>query len=1435
MKKIRITVITGISVILIGIAFAWMWMHYFSKTKIVFVNFPLVTLGEIYKANTNDWITLKDLSPEEIEAIDGYDMVFINGMGLHITEEQRAVVEKLARKGLPVLTTSATNPANKINSLDSLHQASIKAYLDNGGRQNYRSMLAYVRKYIDKKWIKAEAPDSLVETENVLFSHIDSRHQEEEAKGFNSVSAYNRFLKEQGLWKENAPRVIVTGPMGDPAPLVAALEEKGNVVYNVHSMLKIVQRHLIDSIRPDMVINLAHGRMGDYIIRTLEKWNIPLLAPLNANRLVESWEKNPMGMNGGFLSQSVVTPEIDGALRPYVLYGLYQDKEGLHHLKAIPERLEQFVQTVQNYLTLRKIPNSEKKIAVYYFKGPGQHALTASGMEVTNSLFNVLKRLKQEGYDVSGLPATADELGKMIQKQGAVFNAYAEGATEAFMKNGQPLFITQDTFDNWAKQSLRPSMYEELKKVNGPFPGAYMSKDGKLAVACLRFGKIALLPQYPAGVGSDDFKIVHGTHTAPPYPYVASYLWAQYGFEANAIIHFGTHGSLEFTPEKQVALSNLDWPDRLVGNLPHIYVYTIANVGEGMIAKRRSYAGLQSYLTPPFMESSVRTIYKALEQAIQNYNHLLAEEGVKAAAIEKAAREVKQKTISLGIHRELKLDSISQVPYSEEDIARIESFAEELANEKITGQLYTMGVPYENERIVSSVYAMSTEPIAYSLLALDKLRKRVGPDVEKHRSLFTEKYLEPAKKIVQRILQNPHEATDAYVCRLADISKEEMEEAENIMASNMSPDDLMALMMNAAEMSEMKAAQGQMRAEQVLSQTPNNGGKMKSEPAHRPDVAGMNRHQQPDSASKSKMGQNRTGGRPSMKAMMKNRKYTKAQMAKARAIADLRRTVLNVDYYRKALLDSPEKEMVSLVNALNGGYTAPSPGGDPIANPNTLPTGRNLFAVNAEATPTEVAWEKGVRMAERTLELYRKAHHDSLPRKVSYTLWSGEFIETEGATVAQVLYMLGVEPIRDAFGRVNDLRLIPSSELKRPRIDVVVQTSGQLRDLAASRLFLINRAVEMAASAKDDSYRNEVYEGVVETERILVEKGVSPKEARQIAGFRVFGGVNGNYGTGIQAMVEAGDRWEDRSEIARTYLNNMGAFYGSEKGWEQFKKELFGAALSRTDVVIQPRQSNTWGALSLDHVYEFMGGLSLAVQEVTGKTPEAYFSDYRNRNNARVQDLKEAIGVESRTTLFNPVYIREKMKGGATSAGGFTELVRNTYAWNVVRKQAIDAEMWNEIYEVYVKDKFGLGVQEFFEKKNPAALQEMTAVMLETIRKGMWRASDEQVKELARMHTDLVNKYDAACSGFVCDNKRLKQFITSKVEANVAQKYQQQLRKAVEANVGDKNGMVMKKEVTETDTSKTTLGRLSNYAIVVFVLAALVAIAIYVRKRRKQM
>ena len=224
------------------------------------------------------------------------------------------------------------------------------------------------------------------------------------------------------------------------------------------------------------------------------------------------------------------------------------------------------------------------------------------------------------------------------------------------------------------------------------------TEDGRLGIARLQLGNVVLMPQNAAGRGNDNFKVVHGTDAAPPHTYIASYLWMQFGFKADALVHFGTHGSLEFTPRKQVALSSNDWPDRLVGAVPHFYIYTIGNVGEGMTAKRRSYAGLQSYLTPPFMESSVRGIYRELMERIKIYNNMegacscggehdhehAKKDTRNEADLRRASLAVKAATVKLGIHRELGLDSVMTVPYSEDDILRIENFAEELRSGRLS-------------------------------------------------------------------------------------------------------------------------------------------------------------------------------------------------------------------------------------------------------------------------------------------------------------------------------------------------------------------------------------------------------------------------------------------------------------------------------------------------------------------------------------------------------------------------------------------------------------------------------------------------------------------------------------------------------------------------------------------------------------------------------
>lgn len=1435
MIKIRLSrrrlavILTSVAIIACAIS---VWNVWFSRTYIAFVNFQPIALQSFSQANDNSFVRLFDVATDDIGDLNGYDIVFVNGMGLNITAEQRAHLQQLAEGGTPVYTTMATNPDNNITNLTVDETVTVQQYMMHGGRANYRNLLRFLRRNIDGKAAFCDAPEAPEEkpTDYLYFPEAD------EERCFTSVADYERYMKSAGIYVEGGRRIIVTGQIADPSDLVKALvATKRYNVYPVTSLARLTD--YVAEIRPEAVVNLAHGRLGDDMVELLKANNTLLFDPLTINGEAAEWEDDAMGMMGGFLSQSVVTPEIDGAIRTQVLFAQKRDDNGLLKSYAIPERLESFIATVDRYMTLRTKQNGDKRVAIVYFKGPGQAKLVASGLDVVPSLYGFLCNMKAQGYRLDGLPTTLSEFEKQIDERGSIFNSFAAGSAANFLRNGNPQLVGRDEYDGWCRTSLRADRMDAVNKTFGKFPGDHnilRTDNGQLAFPRLQYGNVVILPQPMAGEGKDEFRIVHGTDEVPPHSYIAPYLWIQHGFRADALIHFSTHGSLEFTPQKQVALSSADWPDRLVGELPHFYLYTIDNVGEAMTAKRRSYAQMVSHLTPPYHESNLRDTYKGLEKLLREYS---AKTENKTATAEK----IKQVVAILGIDKDLRLPTDGQTTYNDDDINRIETYAEELMNEKVGGTPYRLGTPYAAGDIRTSVFAMTTDPIAYCKYNIDRQTGRVRKGVEPGNMLFNDTYMAPAKRLVEQLYDGNGNVTDELICRVAGIDKEQLNRCREIIAKRNAPKGMLA-MMKAAGKKDAKATG-------AANMKPKTTGPI-AEPKNG-IVAKFMRHQMRKMLAKKdpemmvKVAQKMGASPKAIKKMREAMGRTKPAVEKqetaenentnlALAVDDIERALRNVTVYRRMLLESPQMEIDALMNALNGGFTAPSPGGDPIANPNTLPTGRNLFAINAEETPSEDAWEKGITLAKNTIDDYIKAHNGEFPRKVSYTLWSGEFIQTGGATIAQVLYMLGVEPVRDRFGRVNDLRLIPSEQLGRPRIDVVVQTSGQLRDLAASRLFLIHRAVAMAATADDGDTENMVRKGVEESERYLIDKGVSPKEARELSAYRVFGGLNGGYGSGIQGMVEQGNAWNDESEVARQYVSNMGAFYGDETKWSAHAEEAFAAALTRTDVVVQPRQNNSWGALSLDHVYEFMGGMNLAIRNITGKDPDAYFSDYRNRNGYRMQDSKDAIAVEARTKLFNPSYIKEAIHGGATSTDALAEMVRNTYGWNVMKPKAVTKQMWDEIYDVYVKDSHDLGIHEAMGETNPAAMMEITATMMETARKGYWKATKEQLADIARLHTSFVSKYGPSGSAFEGGNPLLRKFISANAGKQAANTYEQDMRRMAEAkpSSGDKKAMVMERETTTAAPEAENRSAAGGIVVVAIVVVAFVVTVIMMRRKR---
>ena len=177
-----------------GLLILWgLWASLCSPTKVAFMNYQAIQLGEIARANDNGMVKLYELQPSEASRAGRYDMLFINGMGLRITEEERAAVQHAADKGLPVISTMVTNPANDINTLDSADVSAVKSYLENGGPDNYRNMLAYVRKYIDGKPVFAPEPSpaEIYEVENIYRPSSDGDGE----LGFGSIAEYEEYLK----------------------------------------------------------------------------------------------------------------------------------------------------------------------------------------------------------------------------------------------------------------------------------------------------------------------------------------------------------------------------------------------------------------------------------------------------------------------------------------------------------------------------------------------------------------------------------------------------------------------------------------------------------------------------------------------------------------------------------------------------------------------------------------------------------------------------------------------------------------------------------------------------------------------------------------------------------------------------------------------------------------------------------------------------------------------------------------------------------------------------------------------------------------------------------------------------------------------------------------------------------------------------------------
>ncbi len=1535
MKK---KIIIGILLILTAVAF---YYYALKPTKILFINYKDFQFVNILNSEIDSNIKLTSKTIKDLKNLKDYDFIILRAHGLTLSKQAKQAVKEAGDSGIGVLVTSSTSPENDITTIGGRDREILEKYIDNGGSQNYTMMFRYIRKNICNKvlWGKT-IKDPIKVPYNYLFYPNVSKY-------FLTVKEYLDFYKQEGKYKEKAKKIaIFASNLGSAngsdqiSLIVKFLEEQGVNVFVVSGFSKRFQ--YLKEINPDLAIYLPHGSFAlqkkDELIKYLKSKGTPLLCPINVFEPYEKWVKKQMGVVGGMLGQSIVVPEFDGGIEPIAISAQFKNKQGLYVFKGIERRCRKLANRAVAWLKLKSLDNSQKKVAVYYYKGPGKNAMTASGLEVSPSLYNLLKYLKNEGYNTGELPENEKDFYKLIQAKGSIYGNYAKGNIDKYLKSGAAELIAADEYDSWLKETLEKPVYKSLIDQHGKVPGKYMvlNKNNKdyIAVTRIKFGNITILPQPMPGAGKDENKLVHGVKMAPPHTYVASYLWCSKKFKANVIMHFGTHGSLEFTPYKQTALSDYDWPDILIGELPHIYLYTISNIGEAMIAKRRSYATISSHITPPFKESSIYGDLSKLEVKVRDYESI-SDPSVKNVYKKNVAKLIKK----LNLTRDLNFKDLNNL--SDDDMEKIHNYLHTISHSKINDGLYTLGVPYNQEQIQITAKLMSIDAIANCLAKIAISKNKEKESIFDNKVEFDRKYLSKSEKIVKQILDNQREPL-SFIDKDKLIEIEKREKAINsrpTMASMMAQ----ALSANENKKSKKKAKKKydtahylkKLESEDIkFLKTLTNEKKFKRTSklldnkyrgmikmmskmnkkmaasvaiASKPAVLNvLNLMQDKDNKKKifaylsdenflksvkeesskiikeelsaitqdkvinnliknskdidsqysipqlreienkvsfllthyEKINDKDNYGKENLKLLIKElgRNIEKKQK-KYNALMDVyinyKKLLLSVKVNEFKIKQSFINDLESIMDGFNGKYILPSSGGDPIRSPDSVPTGKNLVSIDPNLTPSKEVWEISKKLGDDLIKA-RLNDTGKYPVKVAFTLWGGEFLRDRGITLGEIFYLMGVKPKWNMLGRVYGVELIEEEDLNRPRIDVVVQTSGQFRDIAPSRIFLINKAVKLAASARSDKFPNYVRENSVQLEADLKSGGISPAKANKYSYLRVFGGVNGNYGTGIMSMVES-DKWSNTKEIAKRYINNMGAVYSQDQ-WGEYIPGLFKGAVKRTDTLIQSRSSNTYGPLSLDHVYEFMGGFNTVIKEVNGnKSPKAYFNDLRDSLNPKIQSLKEAVNIEARAKFFNPSYIKGLISGGASSAEVFAELVRNTYGWSVTKNEVIDPTIWDDINDVYINDKYNLKLRDFFETKNPYALQDITSFMLESNRRGFWKPSKEVIKNIMSLHINLIDKHKASCSGFVCNNKSLRKFIEKNSDEQSAKILKRELDNAkVAKKIFDKKkkeATVLKKEEKKKINSKNVKSLKLLLGIAVFIMLLIIAGKVMRRKK----
>ena len=576
-------------------------------------------------------------------------------------------------------------------------------------------------------------------------------------RAFATWEAFDAWRRAAGKHRPGAPRVAVgfygsNFDDGDTAlvdAVIAEIERQGAEAipifgYPAGIAFETLLRDPAGAARADVALAFLFRFAGPDAGESLRKLDIPVISLISLyGRSEAEWRASARGLSMFEGTFQVAVPELAGLVAPTVVGSKERrtDPEtGLTIVASQPiaPRVATAVRRALGYAALAAVPNADKRVAVLFYNyPPGKAGIGASYLNVAESLSNVLQRMQAAGYDLGGsdLDLSSEALLDRMLARARNVGGYAPGELDAMLAEGGAQRAWMGDYLRWL-DGYAPELREKVIADWGrPEDATLMAKDGGLIIPALRFGNVAVLPQPARGWGEDGEKLYHAKDLAPHHQYVAAYSWlrapAPVGFGADAVVHLGTHGTLEWLDGKDLGLSAADAPDALIADLPNLYVYNVDVVGEGLVARRRGMATLVDHMVPPFVRSGLLPELAALSESVDDY-HNNVHKNVQLA--EAYADEIRRQAAELGMVKDLGLELGTGGEIEHDTLHAIEDYLIELREQNIPYGLHAFGRTPEPEMRASTVDAIVSVdrdllPNDATVLAADMERRIVesGP------------------------------------------------------------------------------------------------------------------------------------------------------------------------------------------------------------------------------------------------------------------------------------------------------------------------------------------------------------------------------------------------------------------------------------------------------------------------------------------------------------------------------------------------------------------------------------------------------------------------------------------------------------------------------------------------------------------------------------